>query len=143
MNETQKEIMLYIIIFLLFYVLSKSSDYVTKYLKINEDASLLLMGLIFAGLIYLLRNLGTHKDDFHFELTPEKQCTGGSYMYSSDPIRKKFCSQFSPNDIANYSCCNGFHGAPVHWERTNMSDDKWENKMCDGNFKEYTDPQVL
>jgi hypothetical protein len=142
MNESQKEIIFYVIIFLLFYVLSKSSGYVGTYFKLNNDVSLLLFSLVFTGVVFLLKNLG-NKDNFYFELTPEKHCEGGSYLYSSDPVKKKFCSQFSKSDIANYSCCNGFHGAPVHWERTSMSDDKWNNKMCDGNFKEYTDPQVL
>lgn len=142
MNQSQKEIIFYVIIFLLFYVLSKSSGYVGTYFKLNNDVSLLLFSLVFTGVVFLLKNLG-NKDNFYFELTPEKHCEGGSYLYSSDPVKKKFCSQFSQSDIANYSCCNGFHGAPVHWERTSMSDDKWNNKMCDGNFKEYTDPQVL
>ena len=84
------------------------------------------------------------KDDFFFELTPEKHCDGGPYMWSSDPEKMKYCSQFSPEDLSQYSCGAGFHGRPVHWTRSDMSDSDWNNRICQGNFKNYNDdPKVL
>ena len=133
MELQKKEIILYTIIFLIFYVFAKSSIYISLYLKISQDIVLIIAGLIFTVLIYFIKS--EIKDSFYFELTPEKHCEGGAYMYSSDPVKKKFCSQFTPSQIKNFSCDRGFHGAPVHWSRTDMSDSKWENKMCDGNFK--------
>jgi hypothetical protein len=136
------ELIFYTLIFLMFYIFSYSSNYLSSYFKINNNITMLLFGLLLSGIIFLLRKYQT-KDNFFFELTPEKHCEGGSYMYSSSPEKQKFCSQFTPKDIKYYSCTKGFHGAPVHWERTDMSDSKWENKMCDGNFDEYNDPKVL
>jgi len=141
MELQKKEIILYTIIFLIFYVFAKSGIYISSYLKFSQDIILLLCGIVFTVLIYFITT--EIKDSFYFELTPEKHCEGGAYMYSSNKAKKEFCSQFTPSQIKDYSCNVGFHGAPVHWERTDMSDSKWENKMCDGNFNNYNDPKVL
>lgn len=141
-----KKITFYLLIFLLFCVLTNSSIYISSNLNLNKDIIILLFAILFTGLIYALNiiNSKDNKDNFHFELTPEKHCEGGAYMHSSaSPEQKKFCSRFTEAQKNEFSCNPGFHGRPVHWERTDMSDSKWENKMCDGNFKEYTDPQVL
>lgn len=140
----KKQIVFYLLVFVLFYILSKAGIYFSKTLNISEDIMILLFGVIFTGLIFLIHKVEYSKDDFFFELTPEKNCQGGPYMYSSDPEKQKYCSQFSANDLAQYNCPAGFHGLPVHWERNDMSDADWTNRICDGNFKDYRDdPQVL
>ena len=52
-------------------------------------------------------------DNFHFEVTPEKLCDNGPYMWTSNKELGKFCSQFSPQDMSNYECSHGYHGRPV------------------------------
>lgn len=140
---TKKQIVFYLLVFVLFYILSKASIYLSNALNINEDISILFFSIIFTGIIFLINKIQYSKDGFFFELTPEKNCDGGPYMYSSDPEKQKYCSQFTPEQIAQYNCTAGFHGRPVHWERNDMSDSDWTNRICDGNFNEYTDPQVL
>ena len=143
MNHNNKKIFYYIIIFILFYVFSKAGHIVSKRIKVNEDLLIIFAGLIFTSIIYLLKCMLDVKDNFHFEVTPEKLCDGGPYMYSSNPEIKKLCDSFSNQDLAKYSCCPGFHGRPVWWERTNDTDADWNNPICKGNFKNYDDPKVL
>ena len=85
-------------------------------------------------------------ENFTFELTPEKKCDGGPYMYTSDPERQKLCSQFSKKDLALYQCCNGYHGRPA-WKgmATNgtLSDSSWKNPSCRDIDPTYNDPRVL
>ena len=144
MNFSKKEIIFYILVFLLFYVFAKSSLYFAGWVKINNDLSILIMSVVFTGIIFLLHHFD-NKDNFHFELTPEKHCEGGAYMLSSaSPEKKKFCAQFTNEEKKYFSCPNGFDGRPVHWERTSMSNDQWRNEMCNTDFNDYKeDPRVL
>lgn len=147
MNFSKKEIIFYVLVFLLFYVFAKSSFYFSGWTKINNDLSILIMSLLFTGIIFLLHYFDNKdsKDSFNFELTPEKHCEGGPYMLSSaSPEKKKFCAQFSNEEKNYFSCPRGFDGRPVHWERTSMSNDEWRNEMCKDNFNDYNeDPRVL
>jgi hypothetical protein len=143
MFANKNEIIYYILILLLFFVIARGSVYIGESLKLGQDIGLILGSLLFTGLIYLLKNNYLNKDNFYFELTPEKKCDGGPYMYSSDPERQKLCSQFSPEDLANYQCNPGFHGRPVWWQRSDESDSKWQNGMCGNPPNDYTYPAVL
>jgi hypothetical protein len=140
---SKKQIIFYILVFFIFFIIAKASLYLSPILKINQDISLLIGALILTGIIFLLDKFDYTKDDFFFQVTPEKQCDGGPYMYSSNPEKQKLCSKFSKQDLAQYSCPSGFYGRPVHWQRNDMSDSHWNNTMCDGNFKDYSDPKVL
>jgi len=143
MNYDNNKIFYYVIIFFLFYIFTKSGHILSSMIKINQNVLILSSALLFTLIIYLLKFMLDIKDNFHFEVTPEKLCDGGPYMYSSNPEIKKLCDSFSNEDLAKYSCCPGFHGRPVWWERTNDTDDLWNNQMCKGNFNNYDDPKVL
>jgi len=140
---SKKQIIFYILVFFIFFIIAKASLYLSPILKINQDISLLIGALILTGIIFLLDKFDYTKDDFFFQVTPQKQCDGGPYMYSSNPEKQKLCSKFSKQELAQYSCPSGFDGRPVHWRRNDMSDSHWNNTMCDGNFKDYSDPMVL
>ena len=92
---------------------------------------------------YLTKDI---KDNFYFELTPEKKCDGGPYMWSSDPEKAALCSKFSKADLARYECQNGFIGRPI-WRQgagnMPLSNDNWENTTCNQIGKDLPDPQVL
>jgi hypothetical protein len=141
---TSKEIIYFVLVFVLFIVTAKCSINCStnKIMKLN--LSLLLGGIMMTGflaLIYYLANIGECKDGFNFEVTPVKKCCGGPYMYSSNPKVKKFCDNVTPDEKAQVCCGSGFNGSPVHFERTSMSDDMYENKMC--NNLNSKDPYVL
>lgn len=95
--------------------------------------SLLLLILVYKyGKVAYLQT-----DNFHFEVTPEKLCQGFPYMQTSDPQLFSVCSKLlsTPKgnaEFAKYNCTeSGFGGAPVHFEFTPLSNDKWENERCD------------
>ena len=138
-----KDIIFYILAALIFYIFARSSIYLNNILKINIDILLILFAILFTGILFLLKHdkSKNNSEDFIFQLTPEKHCSGGSYMWTDE--KRKFCSQFTPQDIGYFGCSAGFHGAPVHWRRTNISNDEWENKTCDCDFKRYNDPEAL
>lgn len=135
-------IIFYILLALLFYVFSKAGMFISNYLKMDIDVTLVLLGILFTGVIYLLKGMSDIKDNFHFELTPEKKCDGGPYMYTSDPEKQKLCSQFTKQQLSEYSCPPGFHGRPVWWERSDESNADWANTMCDNGFNDDY-PKVL
>lgn len=145
MTVDKNKLFLYVLIFCFFYLFSEGSCFLSEYLNINKYFVLTLFGLIFTGLSYLLINSDlnkTQKDNFHFQLTPEKNCDGGAYMYTSNPIKQKLCNSFPPSDLAKYSCCPGQHGRPVWWARSDESNADWENTMCDSKLDDFA-PHVL
>lgn len=134
-----KKIIFYILVFLLFYIFVKGSGYISMFIPIPNDIIILLLGIVFTSLIYLLNKMNDTKDNFHFELTPQKKCDGGNYMYTSDPEKQKLCSSFTPEELSMYQCPNGaFHGRPVWWNRTNESNANWQNTMCDSGLDDFS-----
>ena len=85
-------------------------------------------------------------EGFFFELTPEKKCDGGPYMYSSDPERQALCAQFSQSDLSRYNCGPGFEGRPI-WRggagNGTLSNANWKNESCNKINNPLPDPQVL
>ena len=143
MDQTQKLIIFYVLIFVIFYALARLGIIVSYKSCVSIDLIILLMAVIMVGLVYVLRRfLLTEKDFFYFELTGEKKCDGGSYMYSSDPEKQKYCSQFSDADLLQYNCPAGFTGRPLgSWERSPDSNDQWQNEMCSKSFNwDYPHP---
>ena len=140
MTVDKNKLFLYVLIFCFFYLFSESSWCLSEYLNINKYFVLTLFGLLFTGLSYLLINSDlnkTQKDNFHFQVTPEKLCDLGPYMYTSDPVKQKLCNSFSPSDLAKYECCPGQHGRPVWFNRTDESNADWENTMCDSGLNDF------
>lgn len=112
---TTKEIIFFLLIFILFYLLSKCSLLCSSSLKIGSDVSLLFGGLlmtIFILSIYYIANIHECKDGFTFEVSPVKRCCGGPYTYSSNPNLKAFCDKISPEQKEQVCCNKGFTGIP-------------------------------
>jgi hypothetical protein len=107
-----------------------------------------LKALIIWGIFLLYNHLTKDiKDNFHFELTPEKKCEGGSYMWSSSPEKQALCSKFSKEQLARYECPAGlYNGRPI-WRQgagnIPLSDDNWQNTTCKQIGDNLPDPQVL
>lgn len=133
---------LFVILASLFYFLS-----VYRVSNGNNRMRVFLQALIVL-VVVIIFNFATEniKDNFLFELTPEKWCLGGEYMRSSSPELQQFCSKFSSEDIDKYQCNRGYIGKPV-WrgmaENANLSDANFENKTCSEISPTYNDPQVL
>ena len=114
----------------------------------NVPAMNALKALIIWGIFLLYNHLTKDiKDNFHFELTPEKRCDNGPYMWSSNPEKQALCSKFSKADLARYECPAGlYNGRPI-WRQgagnIPLSDDNWQNTTCKQIGDNLPDPQVL
>ena len=143
MKLSQNQIVFIALLVLFFFILSRTSVFISESHNVNIELLLIVSGIIFVVLVVVFKNmLCETKDKFYWELTPEKHCDGGSYMYSSDPAKKKYCSQFTPEQLRQYQCGTGFHGRPVTYERTQDSNDTWQNELCSSGFN-YDYPKVL
>ena len=109
-----KDIIFYFLIAIIFYIFAISSFYLNTKLKINIHVLLILFAILLSCIIFLLRQ--QQKDSFTFQLSPEKHCIGGPYMWQNEE-KRKFCSQFTEQDIGKFSCNVGFHGEPINREK--------------------------
>lgn len=128
----------------LFIILLLSFMFIFPKLKDNEINNGMKAIIVFAVVVLFTVLLKHNKDGFHFELTPEKHCDGGPYMWSSSPEKQALCSKFSKKDLSRYECGAGYDGRPV-WRGGNApeSDAKWQNARCNNISSSYNDPQVL
>ena len=134
-----KEIVLLIILQVIFIALYQfPNTYVWNAIK-----AAIVFG-VFILYNYLTKDI---KDNFHFELTPEKRCDGGPYLWSSSPEKQALCSKFSKADLARYECPAGlYNGRPIWREGAGnipLSDDNWQNTTCNQIGQNLPDPQVL
>lgn len=115
----------------------------------NEKATTLalIMGILLTAKVILQQHLVTSKDNFHFEVTPEKMCDGGWYMWTSNPRKMAYCSSLPEAQRTMYTCSEQgipglYMGRPLWYENTPLSDDKWENPIkC--NEPNNGEPSVL
>jgi hypothetical protein len=59
-----------------------------------------------------------------------KRCAGGPYMFTSDPYMQALCQGVTNSDLAQKACGKAFHGKPVHFDFTSLSNGAWDNALC-------------
>ena len=59
-----------------------------------------------------------------------KRCAGGPYMYTSNPYLQAVCQGVSNEELAQVACGKAFHGRPVHFDYSSLSDGAWDNALC-------------
>jgi hypothetical protein len=143
MSSTLKEIGLFTILFLLFFGL--------QYIHTRPEwkFELIMSIVLLAGIIgYYYGVKVCSGESFHFEVTPEKQCDGGPYMYSSAPDHvKNYCnkllsSQEGIDQYNKYNCNGAYVGRPLNFpDFAPPSNDMWENEMC--KQQSFNGPAVL
>lgn len=61
-----------------------------------------------------------------------QKCSGGPYMFSSNPHMISACQKYAPNFFGTSPCgVKGQQGAPVYFDYSSLTSDNWSNKMCD------------
>ncbi len=139
MTTSIKNSFFFLSIFVLFITFSYLNEILIYNNNYNATRKIFIgSGILFTlitFLIFFFGSIGNCPDNFTFEVTPAKLCSGGPYMYSSNPEKQQLCNSITPEEMSRYTCPNGFHGAPVHFEYDPLSDDNWENNMCK-NFNE-------
>lgn len=142
-QTTDKQLIVYVVsLFVSIYVALK----IAQNLVSKSETQLIIISLLFTFIICCLNScfIEKTKDNFHFEVTPEKLCQGGPYMYSSNPEKLKYCQSLSPDDYYRYNCPCGYSGRPVVYEYTPLSDDKWQNNInCNPSKEELNAVNVL
>ena len=131
MKKASTLVVFFAVLFVLYVVIEKGTRMIeNKHPKGPTALYTVVGGILITGLmvgLYYLMKMGDNQDNFEFKAPLWSQCEGGPYMYSSNPELQKKCANVNE---CEYTCSKGFHGRPLHFERTPMSNDKWENEMC-------------
>lgn len=93
-----------------------------SYLGYNNDRG------IYSGFPYA--RLGGGYNTQLFSPTISKRCAGGPYMYTSNPYLQAICQGIPNDELAQVACGKAFHGRPVHFDYTSLSDGAWDNALC-------------
>ncbi len=80
----------------------------------------LIEGYINPGFPYA--QLGGTYNTQLFSPCVSKRCAGGPYMYTSNPYLQSLCQGVSNTELAQVACGKGFHGRPVHFDYSGLSE---------------------
>lgn len=141
-----REVIFFILIFLLFYLATKSGHILNRrYPQFNTELLTAIVGVVFTLIIvaiFYLAKLNENIDGYKaFNLSPGAICKGPSYLFQGDDQTSKMCRQLASTadgrcQIAQYNCPNGYVGEPKnlkYWEYTSNSDSEWNGVQCKGN----------
>ena len=138
MNRSNREIIFFVLVFLVFYVVHKFSDQILQKLRLKGDVGILSIGVIYALLIigfYHLANLKSSNEGF-WDVSPAARCKGGPYFYQGDSPNAKMCRALAETPegraaISGYNCPIGMVGQPgLPFYYSPLSDDSWKNERC-------------
>ncbi len=136
---TTKEMLFFLLILILMIVSTKG---VITFTPKNIDQDLMsVIGAtvvtIILLVIYKTISVCESSDSFSlsngFSVTPEILCDGGEYLRTSAPKEiQDMCSKRCKKGCRCDRCSRGFNGKSINFEYTPMSDDNWQNQMCNG-----------
>lgn len=148
MNESLKEIIFFILIFVTYMLVSQGSIMVSSKTKTNLTISSIVVGIILTsflvGMFYLLK-LNQHIDNQHIDnyqlldIDLVQKCRGGDYMSQGDSFNAKICREFQNSkcgqELINKHKCNVGDSGYNHpqFTYTPQSDDNWNNAQCADN----------
>jgi hypothetical protein len=76
------------------------------------------------------RTLGNQYGNPLFSPCINKRCAGGPYMYTNNPYLQAACKTLTGHDLAQTACGKAFHGKPIHFEYSTLSNGAWSNTLC-------------
>ena len=132
---------------LIFVVITLCLFVFNRKLATSKNSCLHLCSFLMVSFVATLTFVLTYKfgnsqtDNFHFEVTPGKNCRGYPYMQSGNPKLLEECTKFlSTEEGKKMASCDGMYvGRPSSFpsfEYTPESDYNWENKRCKCDSKE-------
>ena len=140
-KKSVKEILFFVIMFLLYCVATNLNDAWEEYTKINHNVSMIVTGVVFVLImvgIYFLANMNkSNSNEGFWDVTKFAQCRGGPYMWQGDSATAKMCRKLAETPegrcgISSYNCPTGFNGTPkIPFYYTPLSNDNWENERCE------------
>jgi hypothetical protein len=137
MNRSQREIIFFVLVFLVFYLAVKFSEYFIQKSGIHGDFGLLIVGLLYSLAIVAIYNLAKLKSNEGFwDVSLPAQCKGGPFFYQGDSELSKRCRALAETPegkiaLSGYNCPIGYVGQPgMPFYYTPLSDDNWKNERC-------------
>jgi hypothetical protein len=156
MNSSHKKSQMYIfytLVFLIIFLSSLSPKILNNENIQNNDIIVLcvtsLIGTILVYILMLLYQKKKSKEKFHYELTPEKKCAGGSYMHqSNEECQKIWSTEEGLEKLSRFNCFNCIDGTNNKTglykglPRNNttlceMSDGNWQNNCYSDDSDDF------
>lgn len=139
-KRSSREIIFFVMLFLLFFLIVKLSVYLTNKYSFNESASFLVSGIVYSLIVtalFFMANLNCDSGENFWDISAGALCKGGPYNWQGDDPVSKMCREMAQTEkgrceISSYSCPSGYIGTPrLPFQYTPLSNDKWHNEQCD------------
>lgn len=141
MKRSRREVLFFILVFLLFFIVSKACcRHIQTNLNINRNISFLVFGAIYTVVIifcYWVAQLFCSNSEGFWDVSPFAKCKGTQYMWQGDSAEAKLCREMADTTegrigISSYNCPKGYNGQPsLPFYYTPLSDDNYENERCE------------
>lgn len=138
MNRTKREIIFFVLVFLVFYLAVKFSEYFLQKTNMKGDFGHLTIGLIYTLAIVALYHLANLKTSEGFwDVSLPAKCKGGPFFWGNGETElSKQCREYSQTPegkiaLSGYNCPIGYVGQPgLGFYYSPLSDDNWKNTRC-------------
>jgi hypothetical protein len=139
-KKSMREIIFFVLIFLLFFLTVKLGEYWVKKSDIDHQIAYIILGIAYTALvvgIFFLSKLEDNSNEKFWDITPAAYCKGGPYFWQGDSEVSKMCRKLASTPegrvlISGYNCPSGYVGQPgLPFNYTPLSDDNWENERCE------------
>ena len=152
MNSTTKEILFFLLIWIMILLANLISNVIYEKTNTMPFVTLVGVSLVSVLILYLVFKYSKIENFRLLEITPEKKCDGGSYLTGTNEYCKdKWNSPQGRRDLSRYNCINGHCGGTINYDgntdkctgqgmyngrplnlpsRTPESNDNWKNEMC-------------
>lgn len=141
MKRSTREILFFILVFLLFFVVAKTgNDYVNKNINWNRNVAFITIGIIFTLIViafFSIAKLQCPEAEGFWDVSPFAKCKGTNYMWQGDSDEAKYCRELAETPegrcgISSYNCPKGYNGQPnLPFQYTPISNDDWQNERCE------------
>jgi len=141
-KTTVREVIFFVVVFLLFYLGCKLVMLWQTKSGMGEDVISLIIGAVITLAlvsIFYIAKMNQHSDNYRaFEISPGAMCRGGPYMWQGDSARSKMCQELAKTpegkcEISKFNCPDEYNGMPaVPFNFTSNSNSSWEGVHCKG-----------
>lgn len=137
MKRSNREIIYFILLFLLFFLSVKLGEFWIQKSDMNKDMVYILTGILFTMItvgIFFLAKLQTNEN--FWDVSDYAKCKGGPYFWQGDSEISKMCRKLASTPegrigLSGYNCPTGYVGQPgLPFYYSPLSDDNWQNERC-------------
>ncbi len=138
MNQKKREVIYFLLLFLLFFLAVKLVNFWKNNMELNIDIIIIIVGLIYVSItvgIFFLAKLQTNEN--FWDVNQYAKCKGGPYFWQGDSENSKRCRELASTPegrigLSGYNCPTGYVGQPgLPFYYTPLSDDSWNNERCE------------